>query len=350
MGMVNIGIFGATGYTGYELIRILRRHPQAHIVFTTSERYAGQRLCDVFPCPWDLALVPSDEASLDQVDAAFLCLPHGASMGMVQRVYEAGVRAIDLSADFRLADATTYERWYGTAHTAPGLLPEAVYGLTEIHRQQIRGARLVANPGCYPTGALLGLYPLAREGLLAEGPIIVDAKSGVSGAGRKPSLTTHFVEVNENLSPYQIGHVHRHVVEMEQELNRIQGTRTQVDRGTGGNKYRVVFAPHLLPVNRGILTTMYVQLREPWDGEPLLDLYREVYAGEPFVQILPSGRLATLRHAVGTNRCAISLTCVDDTDHVIVVTAIDNLIKGASGQAVQNLNVMLGLEETLGLI
>lgn len=339
--MLNIGILGATGYTGFELVKILARHPQARITFATSETYAGQRLSDVFPCPYDLPLIPSAEAALDDVDVAFLCLPHGASMDAVRRVREAGVHAIDLSADFRLHDRATYERWYQTGHTAPELLEEAVYGLTELHRDEIREAGLVANPGCYPTGVVLGLYPLVQQGLLADGTIIVDAKSGVSGAGRKLSLTTHFVEVNENFSPYNIGRRHRHIPEMEQELNRLR---------IGDCGLRIVFAPHLLPVNQGILSTMYVRLAEPWGEERLVDLYREAYTGEPFIHVLPAGRLATLRHVVYTNRCAISFARVDDAGNLIVVTAIDNLVKGASGQAVQNMNVMFGLEETLGLV
>ncbi len=338
---VRVGIFGATGYTGYELVRLLMGHSAAHIAWATSDSYAGHLLSDVYPCPWDLPLIPADNAPLKDADLAFLCLPHGASMETAKRCLDAGLRVVDLSADFRLSEPTTYELWYKIQHIAPELLSEAVYGLTELYREQLRQARLVANPGCYPTSVLLGLYPLVRHGLLASDRVIVDAKSGVSGAGRTPKLTTHFVEAHDNLSPYNIGHVHRHVPEMEQELRKIgeQGTK---------NKLTVVFAPHLLPVNRGLLSTMYVELREGWPAERLVELYRETYAGEPFIQVLPAGRLATLRHVVHTNRCAISLTPVEDT-HWIVCSAIDNLIKGASGQAVQNMNVMFGLDETLGL-
>jgi N-acetyl-gamma-glutamyl-phosphate reductase len=342
--MIKVGVCGATGYTGYELVGILQKHPQVEITFTTSESYAGQRLSEVFPCPYDLSLVRLEAAPLDQVEVAFLCLPHAASMEAVQRVRAAGVRAIDLSADFRLADAATYERWYKTPHTAPELLPQAVYGLPEVHRSEIRGAGLVANPGCYPTSVILGLYPLVARGLLSERRIIVDAKSGVSGAGRQPSLTTHFVEANENVSPYSIGYAHRHISEMEQELNQ-----------AGGGPYHITFSPHLLPLNRGILSTMYVTVKNDWGLDRLLALYQEVYAGEPFIHILSAGQigatvpLANLRYVVGTNRCAISITQVDDQGHIIVVSAIDNLLKGASGQAVQNMNVMLGLDEGLGL-
>ncbi|MFQ5858875.1 MAG: N-acetyl-gamma-glutamyl-phosphate reductase [Anaerolineae bacterium] len=335
--MLKVGIFGATGYTGFELVKIIRRHPNAEISFATSERSAGGLLSEVFACPWDIPLISIDEAPVDEMDAAFLCLPHGASIPTVQRVVEAGVRAIDLSADFRLADAGAYEQWYGAPHTSTDLLAEAVYGLTELHREAIAGARLVANPGCYPTSVILGLYPLAKQGLIAGSNVIVDSKSGVSGAGRGLSLKTHFVEAHENFSPYNIGHRHRHIPEMEAELGAVLG-----------RPLNVTFAPHLLPTNQGILSTMYVTLAEPWSEGGLSALYHETYAGEPFVHVLPAGQLASLRHVVNTNWCAISLTLAGD-DQLIVCSAIDNLIKGASGQAVQNFNVMFGLEETAGL-
>jgi N-acetyl-gamma-glutamyl-phosphate reductase len=336
--MLNVGIFGATGYTGNLLVRLVSNHPKAQIRFGTSESSAGQLLSDVFPCPYDLKLVRADDAPLADVDVAFLCLPHAESMGMVRRVIEAGVKAIDLSADFRLKDVETYERWYSVTHTATDLLADAVYGLPEIHREDIRTARLLANPGCFPTSVILGLYPLAYNDLLVDKTPIIDSKTGLSGAGRGLKLVSHFVEANENLSPYSIGHRHRHTTEMEQELDL-----------TDTGPYRVVFSPHLLPVNQGILSTMYVIVRDGYDAAQLLDLYRQTYASEPFVQILPEGHLATLRHVVNTNRCTISVTQVDETSRFIVVTAIDNLLKGASGQAVQNMNLMFGLDEQAGL-
>jgi len=256
-------------------------------------------------------------------------------MEPVKRVREAGVRVIDLSADFRLHDAADYMQWYKKTHIVPELLPEAIYGLTEVYREQIRDAQLVANPGCYPTGVLLALYPAASQGLLSEKRIIVDAKSGASGAGRSLNIKTHFVEANENFSPYSIGHVHRHISEMEQELHQF-----------GGQPHQVTFSPHLLPVNNGILSTIYVTVSINQDA--LVELYRRTYADEPFVHVLDD-RLASLRHVVGTNRCVISITQVNDEGHFIIVSAIDNLIKGASGQAVQNMNVMFGLDERTGL-
>jgi N-acetyl-gamma-glutamyl-phosphate reductase len=335
--MVRIGIFGATGYTGYELIKMLQNHAGAEIAFATSRSSAGLRISDLYPCPYDLELIAPEDAPLGGVDVAFTCLPHGESMPLVREIREAGVRAIDLSADFRLRDVSVYERWYKVTHSARGLLPEAVYGLPEVYRAEIARAELVAQPGCYPTGALLALYPLVRGGYLADERVIVDAKSGVSGAGRKLSLRAHFCEVNENFDPYSIGRAHRHLPEMEQELNC-----------WSESSVRVTFSPHLLPVDRGILSTIYVTLVPGWSVERLVELYAEVYAGEPFMHVLPAGRLASLSYVVHTNRCAISFADAGG-DEFIVVSAIDNLIKGASGEALQSMNLMFGLDETMGL-
>lgn len=336
--MIQVGIFGASGYTGHELVRILSRHSQAEVHFATSETYAGRTLADLYPAAPALPLIPAEEAPLGGIDVAFCCLPHTASMPLVQKLRRANVPVIDLSADFRLDSAAAYQRWYKTEHTAVELLPEAVYGLSELNRDAIRRAKLVANPGCYPTGVLLALAPILRERLLAEPHVIVDAKSGVSGAGRKLLLTTHFVEVNENFSPYKIGHTHRHISEMEQGAEKLVG-----------EPVHVTFVPHLLPVSRGILSTIYARTAKVLSAEEWVALYREAYADEPFVQVLAAGQLATLHHVLYTNRCAISLTPVEGVDTLIIVSCIDNLVKGASGQAVQNMNLMLGLDERLGL-
>jgi N-acetyl-gamma-glutamyl-phosphate reductase len=245
---------------------------------------------------------------------------------------------IDLSADFRLDDAMAYEEWYGLAHTTPELLAEAAYGLPEIHRGRIQQSSLVANPGCYPTSVLLALYPLVGSGLVDGGPVIVDSKSGVSGAGRKPNLKTHFVETNENFSPYSIGRTHRHLPEMVQELNRM-----------GGEGNALIFAPHLTPVSRGILSTVYVPISSTLTLNGLQKTYSDTYADEPFIWLLPEGQLASMAHAVYTNRCVLSLTLAAP-GQLIVCSAIDNLVKGAAGQAVQNYNLMFGLEETMGLL
>lgn len=336
--MIRVGIFGATGYAGYELVQLLLRHPEARLVFATSEQSAGGKLSDSYPCPDDIVLVRAEDAPLGEVDCVFCSLPHGASMATVKRAYQAGVRVIDLSADFRLPDPSVYQRWYKVAHAAPELLAEAVYGLPEMHRQAIRGARLVANPGCYPTSVILGAYPLAARGLLADGHVIADAKSGVSGAGRTPTLTTHFCEANENLTPYNIGHVHRHIPEMEQELT-----------AAGGQPVRVTFAPHLTPVNRGLLSTLYLRVAEGWDASRARALYVEAYGGEPLVRVLPEGKMSTMRWAEHSDRCVISVHDAGHPGELIVVSAIDNLGKGAAGQAVQNMNLMFGLSEVAGL-
>ena len=341
--MIQAGIIGATGYTGIELYKLLRGHPAAQIAWLTSESSAGQRLSALFPCPWDDPLLAMADAPLAEADVIFLCLPHAASMPAVATARAAGARVIDLSADFRLHDAATYQRWYQTPHSEPALLAEAVYGLPELHRAEIAGAGLVANPGCYPTSVILGLTPLARAGWL-RGQVIVDSKSGVSGAGRTPKLSNSFVEANENLSPYSIGYSHRHIAEMEQELNAEGGTMNDA-----GRTMRIVFSPHLLPVSRGILSTMYITLPAGVDEAAVRAVYDEAYHGEPFVHLLPAGRLATLHHVVYSNRCAIGLTFVPDSPTLIVTSAIDNLLKGASGQAVQNMNVVFGLAETMGL-
>jgi N-acetyl-gamma-glutamyl-phosphate reductase len=344
--MIRAGIVGVTGYTGYELYRLLRSHPEAEPVWLTSESSAGLRLSDVFPCPWEQPLLVLAEAPLDEVDVAFLCLPHGASMDAVARTLAAGTRVVDLSADFRLHSPQDYQRWYGLQHSQPDLLAQAVYGLPELHRDAIAGSQLVANPGCYPTSVILGLWPLARQGWLG-GTVIVDSKSGVSGAGRKPKLSTSFVEANENLSPYSIGYAHRHIAEMEQEL-RAASPQPQAVVQPGQPQF--IFSPHLVPISRGILSTIYLTLPIGVDEAQVREAYKAVYLGEPFVHLLPAGQVATLQHTVGTNRCAIGLTVVPGSQTVIVTSSLDNLVKGASGQAVQNMNVMFGVEETAGLV
>jgi N-acetyl-gamma-glutamyl-phosphate reductase len=336
--MMRVGIYGATGYTGFELIRWLRRHPQAEIVFATSRSYAGQRLQDAFPTTDELPLVDATDADPASCDVAFLCLPHGpTTIAAAQEILAAGARVIDLSNDFRLRDPRVYATWFKHPHSAPDLLAEAVYGLPELYRAQIAQARLVANPGCYPTSVLLGLLPLAAAGLL-DGQVIVDAKSGVSGAGRSLSLKTHFAETNENFAPYNIGHTHRHIAEMEQEL------------AAAGAPVHVIFSPHLLPVNRGILATIYVRLPQDIDPASVRALYTERYADEPFVRVLPPGQLPTLSHTVHTNLCVIGVQQVDDRGNWIITSSEDNLVKGASGQAIQNMNSMFGLPETTGLL
>lgn len=334
--MIRVGIFGATGYTGRELVKILSNHPQATLCFVTSESEAGKRLDEIFPTAPPLPLISATVAPFGEIDLLFLCLPHGAAGTAAMAALHAGVRVIDLSADFRLKSAESYALWYRQPHPAAHLLAEAVYGLTEFSRPTLPTARLVANPGCYPTAILLALYPLLQSGRPMLGPIIADAKSGVSGAGRTPTPATHFVQVADNFSPYQIGRVHRHLPEMEQQLAHWRPDAPPL-----------IFSPHLLPVPRGILATIYVTLPEAVHLAEWHALYAQQYANEPFVRLLPAGQLPTLAHALHTNRCVIGLAPAGNT--LILTAAIDNLLKGASGQAVQNMNVMFGLPETMGL-
>lgn len=335
--MIKVGIYGATGYTGYELVKLLQRHPAAEIVFATSQSYAGKTLADVFPAAPALPLIAGEDALLDGVDCVFLCLPHAAAAATAVTALEAGVRVIDLSADFRLRDASTYAEWYAHTHPTPELLAEAVYGLTEVFRDDLPGARLVANPGCYPTSVLLALRPLLLSDIVISGPIIADSKSGVSGAGRTPTATTHFVEVADNFSPYKIGRSHRHLPEMEQAIHWWRNDAPSL-----------IFSPHLLPTPRGILSTLYVTLGEDVAEGDLRDLYTDAYMEEPFVRVLPAGQQASLAHVNHTNQCAIGLTLVGRT--LILTSAIDNLVKGAAGQAIQNMNVVFGCPETYGLM
>ncbi len=335
--MIKAGIFGATGYTGYELVKILQRHPQVDVAFATSQSFAGQHLSDVYPQAPHLPLVLGEDAPLDAVDVVFLCLPHAAAAETAVTALAAGVTVIDLSADFRLKDADTYANWYDKTHPAPHLLADAIYGLTEFAREQLPGAKLVATPGCYPTSILLPLRPLLTSNLSITGPIIADSKSGTSGAGRTPKPGTHFIQVQNNFSPYKIGRSHRHLPEIEQVMGWFREDAPEL-----------IFSPHLLPVERGILSTIYVNFSEPVTLNDVRPYFTKLYANEPFVCLLPDGELATLAHVTHSNRCVIGLTMAGDT--LVITSAIDNLVKGAAGQAVQNMNVVFRIEETLGLI
>ncbi|MFW5772499.1 MAG: N-acetyl-gamma-glutamyl-phosphate reductase [Phototrophicaceae bacterium] len=330
---IRTGVFGASGYAGLDLIEILTGHPQVELVFATSGTYADQ------PVPGtDLHYIPPAEADLSAVQAVFLALPHKASAPVAARAAASGVKVLDLSADLRLDSPAVYETWYDTPHPCPELLP-VPYGLVEVNRARLAGADMVAVPGCYPTCTLLGLYPLLRDGLLQDGaPVIVDAKSGVSGAGREPRPHTHFVEVFGNFSPYAPGRSHRHVGEIEQEIAKL-------DASTGP----LIFTPHLLPVDRGLMSSIYVTLGAGFTSDEAQALYERTYAAEPLVRVLPRGEQATLRHVVRNNTCAISLTPVT-AQHLHITSVIDNLRKGAAGQAVQNFNLMFGFDETTALL
>lgn len=342
--MIKTAILGGSGYTGFELLRILANHPQAEVVAITSRQHKGDNLETVFPGLKNISKLkfedPANFNSFSKAGIVFSALPHHASMEIVPDILKNGKRVIDLSADFRLKDAKTYEAWYGN-HIAKELLKKAVYGLPELFRNKIKNAELVANPGCYPTGAILGLAPAIEAGIIDTKGIIIDSKSGVSGAGRGASLDTSFAEVNEGFKAYKVGE-HRHTSEIEQGLSLI-----------AGKNIKVTFTPHLLPVNRGILSTIYASINsklKTQSSKQILDIYKEYYENEFFIRIMPEGTFPNISQVKGSNFCDIGLKLDERTGRLIVVTAIDNLVKGASGQAVQNMNIMLGIPETTGLV
>jgi N-acetyl-gamma-glutamyl-phosphate reductase len=339
--MIKAAICGGSGYTGAELLRILLMHPEVEITAVTSERSAGKRVTDLFPHLHSyahLVYVPLDkEGLLAKAEVFFMALPHAASQEAVDFFYRKGKKIIDLSADYRIADAAVYEEWYKTPHNYRDTLKAAVYGLPELHRDAIRGAKLVANPGCYPTSAILGLYPALKAGLIGTKGIIADSKSGTSGAGRKAAIGSSYCEVNEGFKAYGIG-VHRHTPEIEQELSCIADTMITID-----------FTPHLVPMDRGIVSTMYGALQKEVSTAEVLEIYREAYKNEPFVKVLDENVFPNAKYVRGSNYCAIGLKVNKRTNTLVVVSTIDNLVKGASGQAVQNMNIMMGLKETTAL-
>ena len=335
---VRAAILGASGYTGAELVRLLAHHPSVEISVLTADRQAGKALGEVFPHLAGIALPPLvriEEVDFDGVDAVFCALPFGTTHEVVAALPER-LKVIDLSPDFRLFDVATYQRWYG-AHKAPELQQSAVYGLTEFARPALREARLVACPGCYPTSALLPLVPLVEAGLIEAEGIIIDAKSGVSGAGRGAKEANLYGEVAEGIHAYGIGG-HRHVPEMEQELSRAAGTAVTVN-----------FTPHLMPMSRGILSTIYVSLAQGADAAALRGALNRRYGDEPFVRVVPEGEAPATRHVRGSNHCLIGVFADRLEGRAILVSVLDNLVKGASGQAVQNMNLVFDLPETAGL-
>ncbi|MFZ9858351.1 MAG: N-acetyl-gamma-glutamyl-phosphate reductase [Roseiflexaceae bacterium] len=336
--MVRVGICGVTGYAGYEALRWLRRHRDVEIIFATSESQAGKSLAAVYPGPLDTPLVAVDDAPFDQVDVVLLALPHGAAARVAVKALAAGAKVVDFSADFRLNTPETYAQWYGHAHEFPEMLP-IPYGLPEINRANIAGAKLVAAPGCYPTSVILGAMPILKAGIMTDSTIIVDAKSGISGAGRAPKLNTLFAEAHDTVTPYNIGHVHRHVGEIEQELSKLSAGITPT----------VLFSPHLIPVVRGMLSALYIKIDASLSESALRALYTEAYANEPFVRVLPAGQLAAMSHTTNTNMCAISVT-LGQPGTAIIMSSLDNLSKGAATQAIQCMNIVSGLPETTGLI
>jgi N-acetyl-gamma-glutamyl-phosphate reductase len=340
MSQIRAGIINATGYIGAELARLLYQHPRAELVTVTGRSAAGQKLGDVFPGFIGTKYVI--KAELDsKVDVAFAAMPHKSSVDVVPSLLKQGIKVIDASADFRLKNAGEYSKWYGFTHPSPDLLREAVFGLPELHQSEIASASLVANPGCYSTGAILALAPIVREGLIYP-DIVVDSKSGVSGAGRTLSLTTHYSEANEDIYAYSL-EGHRHLPEIEQELKALNPSSSP----------SITFVPHLVPMTRGILSTCYARLRDDKllkdanAGKKLSQIYREFYRYAPFVQI--TTKPPHTKHVWGTNFCLIYPVVDSETGRLIVISCLDNLVKGGAGQAVQNMNLMFNLPETTGL-
>jgi N-acetyl-gamma-glutamyl-phosphate reductase len=340
--MVEVGIVGASGYGGGELLRLLIRHPNVNLRLAVSETYAGKPLAASFPGlakQTDLRFESyGDGAVVAQCDVVFLAQENGKAMETAPHLLEAGCRIVDLSADFRFHDTATYEAWYGMRHAAPGWSAKAAYGLPELNAEAVRGAQLVGNPGCYPTAAILALAPLLARRMVDPATLVIDAKSGVSGAGRaKFGLDYHFPEMNESVSAYKVAGTHRHTPEIEQALSAVSG-----------RDMRLTFTPHLIPMTRGILATCYANLTETATADNLIRIYAEFYAKAPFVLVREDGLPAT-KHTLGTNQCHIGIAVDTRTNRAIVVSTIDNLVKGAAGQAIQNMNLMCGFEETAGL-
>jgi N-acetyl-gamma-glutamyl-phosphate reductase len=340
--MLTVAVVGASGYTGLELVRILHGHPEVSVTCVTSERSAGKRIDAIFPtlrgcC--DLVLENIEPVRVSgKADIILTALPHKAAMEVVPTFLQLGKKIIDLSADYRLSDAEVYGAWY-EQHLNPLLLQEAVYGLPEIRRNKIAGRNLVANPGCYPTSIVLGLAPLLKNGLIDVASIIADSASGVTGAGRAAKVDSLYCEVNEGYKAYAVGGVHRHLPEIEQELSLL-----------AEEQVTITFTPHLVPMDRGILSTIYATPLKQTTTADLVELYSEFYRGEPFVRVLPQGSLPSTAFVRGSNFCDVAPLVDKRTGRIIVVSAIDNLMKGASGQAVQNMNIVCGFPETMGLV
>lgn len=336
---IRAAILGASGYTGAELVRLLARHPRVAITAITADRQAGKSFGAVFPHLAHLGLpdlVKIEDADWAQADVVFCALPHGTTQEVIAALPRR-LKVIDLSADFRLSDVASYAQWYGHAHKAPDLQKEAVYGLTELKREAVKAARLVANPGCYPTSAQLPLIPLLEAGQIEAGDIIIDAKSGVSGAGRAAKEANLFAEVSEGIHAYGVAS-HRHAPEIEQGLSEAAGAPITVN-----------FTPHLMPMNRGILSTLYVRLKNGATADDLRETLSKRYAHEPFVRVVPAGAVPATRHVRGSNHCLMGVFADRVPGRAILLSVIDNLVKGASGQAIQNMNLVCGIDETTGL-
>jgi N-acetyl-gamma-glutamyl-phosphate reductase len=337
--MLQVAIIGATGYTGSELVRILSHHPYTNIALITSESRSGERFSDVHPsfegiC--DIKLQMAAEIYKTHLDIVFLAVPHRVSMGYVQKWQNHKFKIIDLSGDYRLSSADVYQKWYDKEHLTPDLVPDVVYGLPEIDSNAISSQKIVANPGCYPTASILALAPLLANGIVDTKSIIIDAKSGITGAGVKSSATTHYSNVNENFKAYALK-THRHTIEIEEQLGELSESDLKVQ-----------FTPHLLPIDRGILTTCYATPQKTVTEKGLQKLYTSYYQSKPFVRVRQQA--PEIKHIRGTNLCDVFVTYDERTNRIIALSAIDNLVKGAAGQAVQNMNIMSDLPQTAGLL
>lgn len=338
--MIQAGVIGATGYAGAELVRVLTEHPQVKLAAVSSVSFEGKALSEIYPAYAGFCdmVCTSQEDAVEKSDVVFAALPHGLSQELAQECFDKRKVFIDLGADFRLEDETEYTRWYGGVFQNKRLHELAVYGLPELFREKIRGAKIVSNPGCYTTAVPLALAPAVQNGLVELTGIVADCKSGVTGSGRKPTQNTHYPDLNESFSAYKVA-AHRHTPEMEQTLSRL-----------AGETIRLTFVPHLLPINRGILATCYAKLKPGATQEQVLSAYREQYNGEPFIRLLPKGRVADIKNVRCSNFCDLSLHFDERCGMLIAVSAIDNMGKGAAGQAVQNMNLAFGLDETAGLM
>jgi N-acetyl-gamma-glutamyl-phosphate reductase len=338
--MIRAGIAGVSGYTGIELVKLISNHSKASLQAVTSNSYVGKALTEIFPSMRgfeSLVCQPFDAQALAQkIDLMFLALPHKVSMDFAPKLVEQGIKVVDLSADFRFTHVQAYEGAY-QAHSATDLLSESVYGLCELYRDKIKNARIVGNPGCYPTSILLALVPLIKENLICLEDLISDSKSGVSGAGRSLSLSTHYCEVNESFTPYKVGN-HRHTPEIEEKLSM-----------AAGSKVNLTFVPHLVPVSRGMISTIYGKVKEKVTMGDIRNAYAKHYRDEPFVRILEQGLFPAMSHVRGTNCCDIGCSLDESSGRLILVSAIDNLLKGAAGQAIQNMNIMYQIDEKTGL-
>lgn len=340
--MIRVSVIGATGYAGQELVKIICQHPQVELRKLVTNSYKGLNIDEIYPYLTGFCNILCSELDIEAIsaesDAVFIALPHGHSTAIVPKLLARGIKVIDLGADFRLKDKGVYEEWYQEDAPSNNLLEQAVYGLSELSSQEIANGKLIANPGCYPTSIILALAPLLKEGLIDLESIIIDSKSGVTGAGRSASVNNLYCEINEGFKAYGIPR-HRHTPEIEQALSQI-----------AKNKITVTFTPHLLPINRGILSTIYGKLIGSISIEKVSEIYKIFYSDKPFIRIRTGGNLPQIKWVAGTNLCDIGFVIDERTQRLIIVSAIDNLVKGAAGQAVQNMNLMFGLKETTGLL